>query len=95
MATSYEFGEEISINWREMNTSNVSNNACATSVTRYAYASDVCEATMLEMHNSAHTDEGYKLPEWMSGGNERKMKLYTGKVAPSVMGLLLYVLIKN
>jgi len=98
MATSYEFGEEISINWREMNTSNASNNACAASVQRYAYASDVCEATLLEMHNSEHTDEMYKLPEWMSGGDERKMKLYTGKVAPSVMDLfylLLNDLIRN
>jgi len=98
MATSYEFGEEISNNWREMNTTNVSNNACAASVQRYAYVSDVCEATLLEMHNSAHTGEVYKLPEWMSGGNERKMKLYAGKVAPSVMGLfymLLNDLIKN
>ena len=98
MATSYEFGEEISINWREMNTSNVSNNACAASVPRYAYASDVCEATHLEMNNSPQTDEAYKLPEWMSGGNERKMKLYAGKVAPSVMGLfylLLNDLIRN
>ena len=96
MATSYEFGEEISINWREMNTTNVSNNACAASVPRYAYVSDVCEATQLEMNNSLHTGEVYKLPEWMSGGNE--MKLYTGKVAPSVMGLfymLLNDLIKN
>jgi len=98
MATSYEFGEEISSNWIEMNTTKVSNNACVASVPRYAYAGDVCEATMLEMHNSPHTDEVYKLPEWMSGGNERKMKLYAGKVAPSVMDLfylLLNVLIRN
>jgi len=84
MATNYEFGDEISISLRDMNTSNVSNNACVANVPRYAYGGDVCEATLLEMHNSSHTDEGYKFPEWMSGGNERKMKPYAGKVAPSV-----------
>jgi len=59
----YEFGDEISISLREMNTSNVSNNAYVASVPHYAYGgdvSDVSEATQLEMHNFEHTDEGYK-----------------------------------
>ena len=84
MATNYEFGEEISISWGDIYTSNISNNACLANVPRYAYGGGVCEATLLEMHNFSHTDEGYKFPEWMSGGNERKMKPYAGKVTPSV-----------
>ena len=85
MATMYEFGDEISISLREMNTSNVSNNAYVASVPHYAYGGDVCEATLLEMHNFEHTDEGYKFPEWMSGGTGRKMKPYAGKIASSVI----------
>jgi len=85
MATSYKFGDEISSSSEDMNASNVSRNACVVSVPRYVDGGDVCEATLLEMHNSSHIDEGYKFPEWMSGGNGRKMKPYAGKVSPSVM----------
>jgi len=85
MAMSYEFGDEISSSFEDMSASNVSSNACVVSVPRYVDGGDVCEATLLEMHNSPHTDEGYKFPEWMSGGNGRKMKPYAGKVSPSVI----------